>query len=242
MIGPDIITDELEGFISNVDDQISYVCGAFQSDPNLQNGFNAVGFSQGGQFLRAYVERCNSPPVHNLITMGSQHQGVADIPECTSVNETICTFVEELLEFGAYNSIVQELEVQAQYFKDPMEIPTYLASSGFLADINNERTQKNSTYKTNLSTLNQFVMFQFTEDTVVVPKESEFFGYYADGSTSHLLKLQQMDIYTEDWIGLKTLDESERLQFLPCPGNHMQFTLDWFIANVIPFLNNTIDS
>jgi len=225
-----------------VDDQVEYVCEALAADPNLQDGFNAVGFSQGGQFLRAYIERCNSPPVYNLITMGSQHQGVADIPECTAVNETICSYVEDILEFGAYTSIAQDIVVQAQYFKDPLDIPTYLETSGFLADINNERPQKNSTYKENLSSLNQFVMFQFTEDTVVVPRESEYFGYYADGSTSHLLTLQEMDIYIEDWIGLKALDESNKLQFLPCPGNHMQFTLDWFIANVIPFLNNTLSS
>jgi hypothetical protein len=47
------------------------------SDPNLKDGFNAVGFSQGGQFLRAYVERCNNPPVHNLITFGGQHMGMS---------------------------------------------------------------------------------------------------------------------------------------------------------------------
>lgn len=73
----------------------------------MKNGFNAVGFSQGGQFMRAYVERCNDPPVYNLITMGGQHQGVADIPSCTSVNTSICNFIEEILDYGAYNSLAQ---------------------------------------------------------------------------------------------------------------------------------------
>ena len=30
---------------------------------------------KGGQFLRAYVERCNKPRVYNLITYGAQHNG-----------------------------------------------------------------------------------------------------------------------------------------------------------------------
>ncbi len=46
-------------------------------------GFDGIGFSQGGQFLRAYVERCNEPRMRNLITVGAQHQGVYDFPHCT---------------------------------------------------------------------------------------------------------------------------------------------------------------
>ena len=37
--------------------------------PELRNGFNAIGFSQGGLFLRAYVENCNNPRVMNLVTV-----------------------------------------------------------------------------------------------------------------------------------------------------------------------------
>lgn len=36
----------------------------------------------GGQFLRAYVQRYNSPPVNNLLTFGSQHMGISDVPLC----------------------------------------------------------------------------------------------------------------------------------------------------------------
>jgi triacylglycerol esterase/lipase EstA (alpha/beta hydrolase family) len=31
--------------------------------------FDAIGFSQGGLFLRYYAQYCNSPPVKNLITV-----------------------------------------------------------------------------------------------------------------------------------------------------------------------------
>jgi len=243
MIGPDIVTDEIEGFISNANDQIDFACKQFASDTNLSNGFNAIGFSQGSQFLRAYVERCNQPPVYNLITMGGQHQGVADIPDCVSVNESICDVVEEILDLGVYNPIVQETIIQAQYFKDPMDIATYLEQNHFITDINNELPTKNPKYKENLSSLNQLILFQFSEDTVVVPKESEWFGYYEDGDLNKILTLQEMDIYQEDWIGLKSLDESGRLKFLSCPGNHMQISLSWFASNVVaPFLNNSVST
>jgi len=243
MIGSNMIEDEIEGFISNVNDQVDSVCKTVASDPQLKGGFNAVGFSQGSQFLRAYVERCNSPPVYNLITLGGQHMGVADIPNCEGLsnNTEICKMVEKLLDLGAYNSLVQNTVVQAQYFRDPMDIPTYLSEGIFLPDINNEKTTKNPQYKTNLASLNSLILYQFTEDTMVIPKESSWFGYYADGDLSQMLKLQDMPIYQQDWIGLKTLDQQGKIQFLECPGDHMQFTLDWFTANVVtPYLNNTI--
>jgi palmitoyl-protein thioesterase len=52
------------------------VCEQLAGIEALHSGFDAMGFSQGGQFLRGFVERCNHPPVRNLITWGSQHNGI----------------------------------------------------------------------------------------------------------------------------------------------------------------------
>ena len=38
--------------------QVREVCEMIAADPELANGYNAVGFSQGGQFLRAVAQRC----------------------------------------------------------------------------------------------------------------------------------------------------------------------------------------
>lgn len=75
-----------------------------------------MGFSQGGQFLRAYVQRCNDPPVHNLITVGSQHNGVADIPGCSEPSVS-CKLMRTIAQGGVYNGYVQGRIVQAQYYK-----------------------------------------------------------------------------------------------------------------------------
>lgn len=82
----------------------------------LKNGFNAIGISQGGQFLRAYVERCNDPPVRTLITLGSQHQGVMALPGCPT-DSTECSLWNSLMKFGVYNPLVHHRVVQAQYYK-----------------------------------------------------------------------------------------------------------------------------
>lgn len=239
-IGGTVFADELGGFIGNVNDQVQDVCKTLKADPNLQKGFNAVGFSQGGQFLRAYVERCNDPPVYNLITMGGQHQGVADIPACTSVNETICSLVEELLSLGAYTELVQSLVVQAQYFHDPMTPSLYLQYNKFLTDINNDITV-NSTYKQNLVSLNNLVLVMFSEDITVVPKESSWFGYYPDNNPNVILPYNATKLYLNDQIGLRELESSGKLMFDTCPGGHMHIPTDWFQSHVISkYLDNQV--
>ena len=45
--------------------------------------------------------------------------------------------------------------------------------------------------------------------------------------------MKDTDLYKENWIGLRTLDESGRLVLGSVPGAHMHFTLQWFLDNVV---------
>jgi len=239
-VGNNIVEDELNGFFMNVNDQLEQIHGKFQAQPELANGFTAIGFSQGGQFLRGYVQRYNDPPVYNLITMGGQHQGVFGYPNCPAINITMCEELRRLITYGAYEPEIQSHVVQAEYWQDPFHEVEYVNRSVFLADINNQGAWKNETYKQNLMSLNQFVMVMFTLDTMVQPKESEWFAFYAPGQDRIVVPLNESQIYTEDWLGLKEMDQNGQLQFIPCPGNHLQFTQQWFKEYIFPYLDNTI--
>jgi len=242
MIGNNIFEDELNGFFMDVNDQIPFAHREILNDTLLLSGFNAIGFSQGGQFLRAYVERFNDPPVYNLISIGGQHQGVFGFPRCPGDNETICEIVRRMLNMGAYLPFVQNHLVQAEYWQDPFNEDKYLKHCVFLPDINNNLQVQNATYKKNMISLANFVMVQFLNDTMVQPKESEWFGFYAPGQDKEVLTLQETPLYQEDWLGLKEMDQNGRLTFLATIGNHLQFTKEWFIQNIVPFLNNTLSS
>ena len=135
--------------------------------PELQNGFNAIGFSQGSQFLRGYVQRYNTPRVGKLISIGGQMQGVFGLPRCPGINVTLCEYARELIDLGVYRDFVQHHLIQAQYWHDPWDNDLYLKSSNFLADINNERSTKNETYKKNLMSLDALVMVKFLQDSFV---------------------------------------------------------------------------
>lgn len=86
--------------------------------------------------------------------------------------------------------------VQATYWHDPLHENDYKHGSIFLADINNE-VNVNQTYKNNLGRLDHFVMVKFDNDSMVQPRESAWFGFYAPGQGKQLLTLQQSQIYLQ---------------------------------------------
>jgi palmitoyl-protein thioesterase len=217
--------DRQATFIGNVTEQIAQVCEQLASEPILSTApaVNALGFSQGGQFLRAFVERCNFPKVHNLVTMGSQHNGIFKFQACESTGDWACRSAEALLRFGRWSNFVQSRLVPAQYFRDVNEYDSYLEHSNFLADINNEREEKNALYKSNLKSLNRFGMFMFSEDTTAVPKESAWFAE-VNQTSGEITTLRERSIYKEDWLGLRSLDEQGKLEFETIPGPHMALT------------------
>lgn len=231
MIGPNVEADTENGFFMNVNDQVEEVCAKLKNDPDLQNGYHAMGFSQGGQFLRAVAQRCPQPPMLNLISVGGQHQGVYGLPHCPGNSSTICDYVRRLLNYGAYISWIQNKLVQAEYWHDPANLEEYKKASVFLADINQERTT-NPTYKQNLMKLKNFVMVKFLRDSMVQPRESEWFGFYKDENIHEIETLQQSRLYQEDLLGLKQMDQEGKLHFLSVDADHLQIS-DTFLEMLV---------
>lgn len=227
--------DRRQGFFGHVNDQVQQACDQLAQIDELQGGFDAIGFSQGGQFLRAYVQRCNTPKVRNLITFGSQHMGIADLPAC-GPTDLLCRVAEAALRGGIYTDYAQSHLVSAQYYrnpKDPKAFAAYLDKNDFIKDINNEGTTTNATYAKNLASLENFVMLMFDKDTTVEPKQSSWFASYSvrnqsegeagrDPNPNEPTPLRQSSIYLDDRIGLRKLDRRGALKMELCHGIHMQ--------------------
>lgn len=236
MIGDNVIQDTENGFFMNVNSQVEMACAKVQADPKLQNGYHAVGFSQGGQFIRGLAQRCPHPPILNLVSIGGPQQGVYGLPSCLGEDHTLCDYARRLLNYGAYVGWIQRMLVQAQYWHDPLDDATYRQKSLWIADINNDKDVKNATYKDNLTKLTNLVLVRFTEDTVVDPRGSEWFNWYKPGDVNTMLPLNQTQLYKEDWIGLKELDTSGRLKLMEVVGNHLQMTEEAFNEIVEKYL------
>jgi palmitoyl-protein thioesterase len=224
--------DRSQSFFGNLTNQIDRVCHQLADDRILSTApaIDAIGFSQGGQFLRGYIERCGhwAPKVRSLITFGSQHNGIAEFQKCESATDWVCQGANALLKSSTvWSSFVQNRLVPAQYYRDTEDWENYLAHSNFLADVNNERELKNETYADNLAAVEKMVMVVFKHDKTVIPPESGWFSeveVLKDGEKEirKVTSLKDRKIYKEDWIGLKTLDEKGGLVFEEVEGEHMQ--------------------
>ncbi|OTF74466.1 palmitoyl-protein thioesterase 1-like protein [Euroglyphus maynei] len=231
--------DFLSSYLMNLNKQVETACAIIKADPHLKNGYNGIGFSQGGQILRAIAQRCPEPPMKNLISLGGQHQGVYGLPKCMG-SIKICNYVREMLNFGAYVRYVQDNLVQAEFWHDPLQEDLYRNRSIFLADINNEKQPRNESYKINLTRLKNLVLVQFLNDTIVQPKESSWFQFYNQGQAKIVYNLRDSPLYQEDWIGLKQLDQTKRLKLLGAIGDHLQFHVHgkWFEDEIVqPYLS-----
>ncbi|KAF2479439.1 Alpha/Beta hydrolase protein [Neohortaea acidophila] len=228
--------DRTNSFFGNVTQQIAQVCAAIHADPFLAPPedrkhedirVDALGFSQGGQFLRGLVERCEGLSVRSLVTFGSQHNGIAQFQKCGDL-DFVCKGASALVKNNAWTEYVQNKVVPAQYYRPLNEStggPTdgYLEHSNFLADVNNERAEKNATYKERIAAMEKFVMFVFDEDETVVPKETGWFAE-VNATSGEVTDLRNRAIYKEDWLGLKQLDKKGGLEFRATKGPHMRLT------------------
>lgn len=219
-LGQDSNSDRTASFYGNVTTQLDEVCDAIAAHPILSTApaIDALGFSQGGLFLRGYVERCNSPPVRSLVTFGTPHTGITEFKDCGAA-DLLCKGAMALLRFNTWSSFVQGKLVPAQYFRDAQDYEAYLDGSNFLADVNNEREHKVDEYKKNLAGLERLVMYMFEDDTTLIPKESAWFEE-VNGTVS--TPLRGTRLYSEDWLGLRELDRKGAIDFKRVPGGHMQ--------------------
>lgn len=126
-----------------------------------------------------------------MISLAGPHAGIAAIPLCGPL--LICILLDALVKLEIYSDFLQDHLAPSGYYKIPTDIPDYLKGCKFLPKLNNEIvTKRNSTYKDRFASLENLVLIMFERDSVLVPKETSWFGYYPDGSFDTLLPAQQV--------------------------------------------------
>lgn len=240
-LGKSIRDDFDASFFGHAWTQVEQVCREIAAEPKLRGGFNAIGFSQGGLYLRALVEGCEAAKVHNLVTLGAPHAGIMSAPNCSPLDPAAskkCELVRHMIKVGAYWPLVRKSVVQAQYYKDPFALSRYLEFNEFLKDLNND-VVINEDHRRRILRLNRVAMVMFADDNILVPKNSAWFGYYnvTDNNQLVLVPLQDSWHYHENTIGLRTLNEKGHVDFLSWPGEHLHFTDKIFKEDIItPYL------
>jgi palmitoyl-protein thioesterase len=237
--------------------QIEQVCDEIKRDEELKDGFNAIGLSQGGQFMwaiirfsrkkiatwsllfrrRGLIQRCEAAKVRNFISLGGQHQGIYGLPNCPLSDSIMspCNLLRKLLNLFAYTDWAQSHIAQATYWHDPINVRQYQKLSTFLADINNER-DINADYIRRLQRLDKFVLVKFLRDEMVQPIETQWFGFYRPGSDKRVLNMTETETYRRDKLGLRRMMANGQLVFHAIDDEHLNVPSAWFKENIMPLL------
>jgi palmitoyl-protein thioesterase len=206
--------------------QIKELRNTLSQIEELKNGFDFIGISQGGVIGRGYVQEYNNIEefkVHTLITLVSPHGGVFD---------------KSLGFINFYTKKMQSSLSFSNYWRNPNEIVMYLLHSAFLADANNEKPAKNELYKQNLISLDNLVLVYSPLDEIIKPPISGVFGLYDRNLTP--IDIIHTQLYQEDWIGLKKLNEDTRLHFRQTNCTHVEHRMPICFPQLYPIFNEFI--
>jgi palmitoyl-protein thioesterase len=220
------VADGIASILEPMDRQLAEFTAAIRADPKLQNGFDAVGLSQGNLVVRAYIERVNCPPVRRFVSICGPMEGVGTCPS-NPLYELVCP-IWKLDKYAANIAF-------SAYWKGVTDKSDYLEHNVFLPDINNERLAKNATYRENMLRLDQYVLVEGLFDTMLVPRQTSQHGFWPWGKEyGHLVPMEKSEGYVGDWIGLRTLDKLGRLHKLSYRGDHLRFTSEWWSERILP--------
>lgn len=236
---------KMDSIFKTMDWQLNELCYQIYSIPELENGFHFIGMSQGGLLARGYVERCNKFPVQNLITWVSPQAGVYGIGNISGLDinfKNIYTPIyQNIYSFSGYWKDPYQYEKylgSASYLpylnNEERNSQNTLTSYDLLDDNWASIAWEPEQNKANMLSLKNFVMIWSPNDDVICPPESGKFSFYdtksnqATQSTKAtqsnellpIIDLFESEQYIKDFIGLRTLYESNRLHILETNCTH----------------------
>ena len=234
-------------------EQVELMAAELAGIPELAGGFNLMGVSQGGANIRGYIEEFSGkvegsvvyPKVNAAIGWVSVMAGVSGVPMLGS--GPINDLVTHLLTTIPYDSEIQKHVAPATYWRDPFELETFVKKCVYLPVLDNNpdaMSPPDPARKERFSSLAHLVLLYSEVDKVLIPKETGWFGTFAPGSYSHVVPVNQTAFWTDDWIGLRALDESGKVTWGTTMCEHQDYSSPcfdkYFTQYVVPVLKQPL--
>ncbi|XP_022225401.1 lysosomal thioesterase PPT2 homolog [Drosophila obscura] len=202
----------LENAWRQVDQIRDYLSDVGKQHPE---GINVLGYSQGGILARAAIQSLPDHNVKTFISLSSPQAGQYG----TSFLHLIFPDLAAKTAFELFYSTVGQHTSVGGYWNDPHKQSLYMKYSEFLPLINNEKQSSNSTsFKMGMVRLSKLVMIGGPNDDVITPWQSSHFGYYDEDMD--VIPFNKRKIFTDDSIGIRTLQEAGKLLIIIKPHVH----------------------
>ncbi|XP_003383295.1 PREDICTED: lysosomal thioesterase PPT2-A-like [Amphimedon queenslandica] len=196
----------------NMNDQVKGVYSKMKPVMDAaKDGVNLVCYSQGGLVCRGVLEKYGHN-VHTFISLSSPQAG--QFGDTDYLNFLFPTFTRDNIYLFFYTDAGQEISV-GNYWNDPFHHSDYLSKNKFLPSITNNAPQE---YKDNILKLQQVVFIGGPDDGVITPWQSSHFGFYKEKSDSEIVTMTEQEYYTNDVIGLQTLNNAGKIKVYEIPG------------------------
>ncbi|XP_051526800.1 lysosomal thioesterase PPT2-A-like isoform X6 [Myxocyprinus asiaticus] len=173
---------------------------------NAADGVHLICYSQGGLVCRGILSTLPDHNVHSFISLSSPQAG--QYGDTDYLKYLFPQFVKSNLYHVCYTSVGQRISI-CNYWNDPHHRDMYINSSDYMALLNSERANPNTTvWKENFLRIKKLVLIGGPDDGVITPWQSSFFlfsqfGFYDDNET--VVELKNQKVFLMDSFGLKTL-------------------------------------
>ena len=226
---------ESASIYTSINKQGKEACDKLASDPIFAGkDISVIGISQGGLIGRYIIQKCDfGGRVMRYGTLSSPQMGLIRLKHETC--DIYCTIQDWLLKLVPYFEFTQDIYAPSNYYKDMYNYDSYLKYSSFLADINNERTIKNPSYKSKITTLEKVLLVVNENEDVIDPPTSGWFDFYAVNSDS-VISRRDSDFFKEDYLGIRELEESGRITIASFKGPHVNYTYEELEKYFVPLL------
>ncbi|XP_018411365.1 PREDICTED: lysosomal thioesterase PPT2 [Nanorana parkeri] len=186
--------------------------------PIMQNagseGVHLLCYSQGGLICRGLLETIPDHNVDTFIALSSPLMG--QYGDTDYLRYLFPTYVKANLYRFCYTQYGQTYSI-CNFWNDPHHHDMYINASDFLAPINSERPEPNTTeWKKNFLRLKKVVLVGGPDDGVITPWESSHFAFYDENET--VVEMHQQQVYEEDAFGLRSLDKKGAITVYSVPG------------------------
>uniref|UniRef100_A0A3P8VST8 palmitoyl-CoA hydrolase n=1 Tax=Cynoglossus semilaevis TaxID=244447 RepID=A0A3P8VST8_CYNSE len=160
---------------------------------NAAQGVHFICYSQGGLVCRGILSTLPDHNVQTFISLSSPQAG--QYGDTDYLKYLFPHFFKSNLYHICYTAFGQMISI-CNYWNDPHHRDRYVNSSEYLALLNSERPNPNSTeWKKNFLKIKKLVLVGGPDDGVITPWQSSQFGFYDDNET--VVEIQHQEFTSE---------------------------------------------